>query len=59
MSQKSQPSSDISTGNWHNTPVYSKINESPYDDSSNVGTNDNPNRDSFVVTLARLARPTH
>ena len=57
MAQVVRPVADVSVNGWTPVPVYSRINESPPDDSSLVSPQDSPQGDNFEVDFPVLARP--
>jgi hypothetical protein len=52
-----RPISDISTGGWTTSPLYSKINEVSPDDSNYIRSADNPLYDTCEVALTPTGTP--
>ena len=57
MVQKARPASDISTGAWTATPLWSKVDEVTPDDDTTKITSDNPNSDTMEVKLTAVTDP--
>jgi len=52
-----RPYSDISTGLWGISPLYSKINEISPDDSTYINSSDNPSSDTCEIKLTPTGHP--
>ncbi|HUF02790.1 MAG TPA: hypothetical protein VMM38_01300 [Aridibacter sp.] len=57
MAQFGRPASDVSTGSWTTTPLWSKIDEVTASDADFAKSSDNPANDVFEVALSSLTDP--
>ena len=57
MNQIAVPTSDISTGSWTTTPIYSKISTPAPPDTTFVSSAVNPIADTFEVKLSAVGWP--
>jgi hypothetical protein len=57
MAQYGRPSSDISTGLWTTTPLYSKLDETPYSDTDYITSTKNATGDIFEELLSSVSDP--